>query len=137
MISSFAVEVVRLHFDALGPAHLGEQAREAQAAFVVLNRALAFENDGVDENAFLVALFGVAGKIENKKLIGQRDLIGGEAKPLVSVHQLQHLGGVHPHLLINGGQRPGDPAESGMGILHNLHYSLPPPKGFVMFFHEL
>ena len=127
-LEHFALEVVRLHLDVLGPAHLGEQAGEAQTAFVVLDRALAFENDGVDEDAFLVVLLRVAGEVEDEQLIGQRDLIGGEAKALVGVHQLQHLGGVHPHLLIDGGQRPGDPTQGGMGVLHDLHYGHPPTR---------
>ena len=63
----------------------------------------------------------VAGEVEDEELIRQGDLIGGEAEALVGVHQLQHFLGVHPHLLVDGGQRPGDPTQGGMGILHNLH----------------
>ena len=74
----------------LGPADLLIQAGKAQAAFFILDGALAFDDAGLRKTSSHSGLLGIAGDVHDQKLKRQGHLRGGQAEPLGLVHQLLH-----------------------------------------------
>src|SRR5579884_2358206 len=128
-LDGLALEVIRMDFDGLGPAHFLIEARQTETALLALGGAtLAFDDDRVQVNAFLVALFGVAAGVHGEDLIGQNHLRPRQTDAARLVHEIQHLAGVQLHLLVDRRQRLGLAAQSRMRIVNDSHPDLPGNK---------
>ena len=123
-LDDLALEVVRLHRDRLGPADLLVQPGKTQTAFLALNGALAVEDDRIEQHFLLVALLGIAGRVEDEDAIRQKHLVGGQAETAMLVHQFQHMARIEVDLFVDSGQRPRRMTQRGMRVQDNLHATL-------------
>ena len=111
-----AFEVEGTDADALGAVDGAVDAGEGEAAFFLVEAAVALGDLGVDEDEFLVFLGGVGGDVEDEELEGEADLVGGEADAPGFVHQVEH----GSDLVLEGGVDAFDGfrlvAQGGVGV---------------------
>src|SRR5271157_723427 len=67
VLDKVAREIEGLGLDLPGAADLGIEAREAQAAFLILDRGVALDDLGIDEDELLVLLLRVGRQVEDEE----------------------------------------------------------------------
>ena len=105
-LEELSQQIEGLHLDLAGAADLGVEPGKAQAAFLILNRGMALDDLGVDEDQFLVLLLRVRRDIQDKEAEGQGHLVGGQTYPLRGIHEAEHLLNGRPEILIDLGHGP-------------------------------
>ena len=110
-----AFEIIRPHDRGLGAPHLLVEFGETEATLAgFLDAVLLLDEDGIDGDALLIALQGVAGEVHDQEPIGQGDLRRGEAESLGGIHG-SSISPAARRMSLSGGEQLRDVSQAGCG----------------------